>query len=237
MALDQRFFDGKLSSAVVYPEFFPLEASDRVVNLGCGVGPQLVIYRNAFREMACVDLLPERLERLREHAARYGITNFRTLCARVEATGLPPSSFEKAIAVDIIEHLPEPMKLLGEIHRLLVPGGRALVTIPVMHDRFTHALRRMKEITTGRATPLLPEGHPDRHNADLRLREWLRIFAASPLRLVAVRATTLFPPLHLYGVPRFWFTNRAVHAVDKVLCQTPGIRRLGQAWMCILRKP
>ena len=120
---------------------------------------------------------------------------------------------------------------------MATPCAVVLVTVPVMHDRWVGLARWLRRFATGRSAQELPVGHPDRHNADLSPGAWLALFHGSPLRLRRVRATTLFPPLHLYGVPRFWFTVRWIHAVDRFLCPIPGIRRLGQAWMCILEKP
>lgn len=239
MNLDRRLFMGKVLSGIVYPEYFPLHASENVVNLGCGVGPQLKTYQGSYKHMACVDLLQDRLDQLRAFAQEEGIneTAYETHCVPVEQTGLQANGFEKALCIDIIEHLNNPGAMLTEIHRLLKPGGRALVTIPMMHDHVTHLLRSIGKILGRKTSERLPEGHPDRHNTSLSRRQWMKVFEASPLKLVGAKATTLFPPLHLYGIPRFWFRVRAIHAVDRFLCSVPFLNRLGQSWMCILEKP
>ncbi len=234
--LDRRLFEGKLLSAIVYPEFFPLQSSERVVNLGCGVGPQVAIYRGQFREMVCIDLSADRIRQLEIFMAEQGMRNYTALVAPVEATGLPSSSFDRALCIDIIEHLSQPLALLQEVHRLLRPGGTALVTIPIMHDRWVHLARTLKRVFGKLSVEELPMGHPDRHNTDLSRVAWLALFRKSPLCVRRVRATTLFPPLHLAGLPRFWFTLPWVHTIDRFLCSLPLLRRLGQAWMCILEK-
>ena len=89
----------------------------------------------------------------------------------------------------------------------------------------------------GRRTHELPHGHPDAHNSDHSLREWERIMAASGFEIVRTRASTLFPPLHLYGVPRFWFTVRWIHSIDAALCRLPFLKRFGQAMLFVLKKP
>lgn len=228
--------NGKLQSGIVYPEFFPMTGTERVVNLGCGVGPQAVIYKGQYASMTCVDILEDRLEQLKEFMREHGVLNVETLRAPVEETGLPDCSFDRALAIDIIEHLPEPRKLLTEMHRLLRRGGCGLVTIPVMHDRWTALAGWLRRVFTGKGTTHLPQGHPDRHNSDLSREAWMRLIGQSPLKVVAVRATTLFPPLHLYGVPRFWFRVPMIHSIDRFFCGIPGIRRLGQAWMIIIEK-
>lgn len=236
LQLDRRLFNGKLQSGIVYPEFFPLTSNQRVVNLGCGVGPQAVIYNGMYAQMVCVDILEDRLLQLKEFMKEHGVENTEALLAPVEATGLPENSFDRALAIDIIEHLPKPEALLQEMHRLLKPGGKGLITIPVMHDRWTEFFRFIRKLFTGASTPPLPEGHPDRHNSDFSRKLWIELIQRSHLKIVAVRATSLFPPLHLYGVPRFWFTVRIIHIIDRFLCSIPGIKRLGQAWMVIIEK-
>lgn len=40
------------------------------------------------------------------------------------------NSFEVVICTEVLEHVPEPTKLLGEIKRVLKPGGRLLLSMP-----------------------------------------------------------------------------------------------------------
>ena len=43
---------------------------------------------------------------------------------------LPDGSLDVVLAVSVVEHVAEPLALLREIHRLLAPGGLALVNVP-----------------------------------------------------------------------------------------------------------
>lgn len=212
-----------------------MQASDTVANLGCGLGPQAVVYKGKFAKMVGVDLHAERLEDSKILLAEHGVTNYETLFAPVDATGLPDASFDKVLAIDIIEHVMDPVAFLREIHRLLKPGGMALISVPALHDRYVHGARAIANML-GRKTKPLPHGHLDAHNTDQSLGAWMRMIQSSPLRIVRLRASTLWPPLHLYGVPRFWFTNPVIHAVDRVLCQLPILRHLGQAGLIIVKK-
>ncbi len=235
MHLDRRLFDGKIISSRVYPECFPIAKDETVVNLGCGLGQQAVIYKDSFQKMVGVDLMQERLDASKVLLAEKGVQNYETICAPVENTGLPENSFDKAIAIDIIEHLPEPMGILDEAHRLLKPGGLLLVSVPAMHDRYVHGIKFIGRLL-GRKSHYLPAGHLDAHNTDIPLRKWLQLMKQSKLEIVSYRATTLFPPLHLFGLPRFWFTNNFIHAIDTRLCRLPGLRRIGQSCLVTLRK-
>lgn len=49
--------------------------------------------------------------------------------------GMPDSSVEEIIADDIIEHLPDKILTMNEIHRVLVPGGKAHIFVPTTDGR------------------------------------------------------------------------------------------------------
>lgn len=235
MPLDRRLFDGKVISSRIYPRFFPISQDDEVVNLGCGIGPQAVVYNGQFKRMVGVDLHQERLESSKMLLSEKGVKNYETVCAPVEATGLPDASFDKALAIDIIEHLPDPRALLMEAYRLLKPGGELLVSVPALHDHYTHAIKAVGKVL-GRKTQELPNGHLDAHNTSLSVKSWRTLIGQTPFTITRTRATTLWPPLHLYGVPRFWFTNPLIHCVDNTMAHVPPLKRLGQAYLMILRK-
>lgn len=235
MKLDRRLFDGKLISSRVYPEFFPVTPEEAVVNLGCGVGPQAVVYKGRYKRMVGVDLNRERLESSRILLGEHGVQNYETVCAPVETTGLPDASFDKALAIDIIEHLPEPAGILQETHRLLKPGGELLISVPAMHDHYVHAARFIGRLL-GRKTKELPAGHLDAHNSAFTVSGWETLARDAGFEIIRTRASTLWPPLHLYGVPRFWFTNPVIHAIDSFLCTLPVLKRFGQAYLMVLKK-
>jgi SAM-dependent methyltransferase len=44
--------------------------------------------------------------------------------------GYPDASFDEVILWHVLEHLPDPRRTLGEIHRILKPGGRIIVAVP-----------------------------------------------------------------------------------------------------------
>lgn len=234
-SIDRRLFDGKVISSRVYPEIFPIKPTESVVNLGCGLAPQAVVYKNSFARMVGVDLDEKRLDDSHILLGEKGVTNYETIAAPVEKTGLPNESFDKALAIDIIEHVIDPSLFLHEIHRLLKPGGELLVSVPAMHDHYVHVARWIGKML-GRKTTELPYGHLDAHNSNHSVGTWRKIIEKTPFTIVRTRATTLWPPLHLYGLPRFWFTNPVIHAIDRVLCSIPGLKRIGQAYLLVVRK-
>lgn len=231
---------GKILSGRILPEFFPLDPEDTVLNVGCGSGPQAVVYRNSFRKMVGIDINFERLCRARSVSAYYRIENFNVVRGNVEMLPFRKEYFDKAILLDIIEHVQRPEHLLEEAYRILKPGGMMLVTFPAMHDKFVHLVSRIA-VRLGRK----PKGNilspreswnPDAHRYDYPLQKWLSLVESKDFTLVSSRASTLFPPLHRYGIPRFWFSNNLIHAVDAFFCRRPILQNMGQALVCIFRR-
>ncbi len=231
------YLKGKLLSAAAHAEFFSTGPDDRLINLGFGDGPQAVLFADRFKTMLGVDINAERLAQARRMLDAMGVAGVELLVANVEAVPRPDNSFDVALACDIVEHVEHPDRFLAEIRRLLVPDGRLLITYPAMHDRFTDAVSAVGRLF-GRKGHAHPEGwHPDHHQQEHGVGEWRRMTEDAGFRHVRSAATTLFPPLHLYGLPRFWFSVRWIRAVDRFLCRVPGLRSLGQTVMAEFTAP
>ncbi|MFA5318148.1 MAG: class I SAM-dependent methyltransferase [Patescibacteria group bacterium] len=228
---------GKLISGIIYPEFFPINKEDEVLNIGCGDGVQAVIYRGNFKKMVGVDINQARLEVARQLTERHSIKNFFGICANAEKIPLQ-EKFDKIIAVDSIEHVIYPFRLIGESRRLLKDGGQILITFPAMHDKWENLFRFIgrKIFRRKGKTVRLPGWDPDEHQYDYNLRQWLDLMDQGRFSLIKSRASTLFPPLHYLGLPKFWFSNRLIHAIDNFLCQLPIIKNYGQSLVCVFKK-
>jgi cyclopropane fatty-acyl-phospholipid synthase-like methyltransferase len=232
-----KFKKGKLASGIVYPEFFELSASDTVLNIGCGDGVQALVYRGKFKRMVGVDINQSSLETAKKLIDQYELHNFEVINADVEQIPLT-EQFDKAIAIDIIEHVINPEKLSAEAFRLLKPGGKLLITFPAMHDKWENLFRFIgRKIFRRRGKTVYKAGwDPDQHQHDYALKRWQGIVSQAGFELQTCRATTLFPPLHYLGVPKFWFTNKYIHALDRFFCGWPVLRNYGQALVCIFEK-
>lgn len=96
---------------------------------------------------------------------------------------LPESSIDSALCTEVLEHVPNPVAVLAEVHRVLKPGGSLLLTVPflwplheVPHDwcRYTpYALRQLLGDAGFIVSELRPLGGYDRSLAQM-LALWLR---------------------------------------------------------------
>jgi len=118
-------------------------------------------------EVLATDLTPAMLERARTHA-RPGI-DFRVLDGM--ALDLPDASFDAALLHMVLEVIPDPVRCLAEVARVLRPGGRVTVFDKFLPDGdrpgalrraflalldfvFTSTNRRMGEILARSGAPL-----------------------------------------------------------------------------------
>jgi ubiquinone/menaquinone biosynthesis C-methylase UbiE len=231
------FNKGKLLSGKVYPQLFPISEEDTVLNIGCGDGVQAIVYEGKFKKMVGVDLNKDRLEVAEKLTSAYGIRNFSSLCANVEDIPID-EKYNKIIAIDIIEHVINPEKVLESVSRLLKDDGKLLITFPVLHDKWENFFRFVgRKILRRKGKTIRLEGwDPDEHQYDFSLKDWFKMLDKKSFLITKYRATTMFPPLHYLGIPRFWFSNKIIHKLDSFFCKLPLFRDFGQSAVCICEK-
>jgi len=88
--------------------------------------------------------------------------------ADLQDTGLPDAQYDTIICTQVLQHLPEPARAIGEIARMLKPGGKAIFSVPHLvwlhnepHDymRFTsHGMKFLLEAAGLKAVSLQPVG-------------------------------------------------------------------------------
>jgi ubiquinone/menaquinone biosynthesis C-methylase UbiE len=106
--------------------FLPhLRPGMRLLDCGCGVGSITLGLAAAVAPAAVVglDLQPVQIERARALAAARGVRNVRFEVGSVYALPLPDASVEAVFAHTLLLHLREPLRALGEMRRVLTPGG------------------------------------------------------------------------------------------------------------------
>lgn len=98
----------------------------RVLEVGVGTGLALPLYAREKR-ISGIDLSPQMLDRARKRAADGGLTNVETLAEMdAEAMSFSDGSFDIAVAMFVASVVPHPHRLVGEMRRVVVPGGQLL---------------------------------------------------------------------------------------------------------------
>lgn len=111
----------------------------RLLEVGSGVGAQTEILLRRFPDLhvTCVDLSTGQLDAARRNLGRMPWVEGRYALQQADATDLPfePRSFDGAFLCWVLEHVPEPARVLGEVRRVLAPGAVVYLT-EVMNASF-----------------------------------------------------------------------------------------------------
>ena len=99
----------------------------RVLDAGCGFGQWSLALARANGLADAADASPERLAVLDRLASAAGVRNVRTRPCRIEALPFPSESFNAVLCYGVI-FLTDWKRALGELRRVLRPGGRLYVT-------------------------------------------------------------------------------------------------------------
>jgi ubiquinone/menaquinone biosynthesis C-methylase UbiE len=107
---------------------------DRVVDLGCGLGLTLALLLAGVEAglVAGVDAAGDALRDAAQLRPRRAV-GFGLLRADLAARlPLADAAFDRALCHNVLEALPDPQRFLREVHRVLRPGGRLLLS----HDDY-----------------------------------------------------------------------------------------------------
>jgi phosphatidylethanolamine/phosphatidyl-N-methylethanolamine N-methyltransferase len=108
-------------------EALKLKPGDRVLEVGVGTGISLPLYPRDVR-ITGIDVSREMLEKARARVARAKLTNVDALLEMdAEAMAFPDASFDKVVAMYVVSVVPQPAKLLEELHRVCRPHGEIFV--------------------------------------------------------------------------------------------------------------
>lgn len=97
----------------------------RLLDVGCGDGAFLALAQTRGWTGLGFDYETRMIELARQKGVDAQATDFETFCK-----GRAPGEFDAATLFDVLEHTPEPARLLALVRSLLKEGGRLAVTLP-----------------------------------------------------------------------------------------------------------
>jgi len=107
----------------------PLE-DKALLEIGCGIGiDTLTLARLGLGEVVGIDLTDTSIRIASQRARHAGMHNVCFQVGNGEALPFPGNRFDIVYSFGVIHHTPSIASVIAEIHRVLKPGGRALVMI------------------------------------------------------------------------------------------------------------
>ncbi|BBG04343.1 MULTISPECIES: class I SAM-dependent methyltransferase [Pseudonocardia] len=110
-------------------ELVGLAPGGTLVDLGCGRGgPGLLVAREHRARLVGVDVVPVAVADAARRSRELGRAGARFVVGSFTGTGLPAASADAVMSIDALWMVQDKPAALAEVHRILVPGGRFVLT-------------------------------------------------------------------------------------------------------------
>ncbi len=116
-------------------EMLHLGPSSDAVDIACGPGTTALTLAPKVRRVACVDFSEGMLQQLRRNIDRAGLSNVEPCQADGQALPYGDASFDVGVSMFGLMFFPNRAKGFAELHRVLRPGGEAVVSSWAPFDR------------------------------------------------------------------------------------------------------
>ncbi len=151
----------------------------RLYEIGCGPGWALEVFREAGFEVGGCDVSPAAVDRARE-------LGLEVSCRDVENGPVADAGQDVIVALEVLEHLEEPLPVLREMCEATPEGGRLVVSLPNEY----HLVSRLAKLV-GRSNPG-DEDDPHLHHFGRSSAQ--RLFEAAGLEVLGRLDDSIVPP-------------------------------------------
>jgi 2-polyprenyl-6-hydroxyphenyl methylase / 3-demethylubiquinone-9 3-methyltransferase len=103
-------------------------AGARILDVGCGGGLLCEALARAGAKVTGIDLAPGMIEVARLHAAEQGLDITYEVVSAEEIVGTEPAGFDVVTCMEMLEHVPDPERMMGTLGALVRPGGAVFVS-------------------------------------------------------------------------------------------------------------
>lgn len=103
-----------------------LQPGMTVLDIGPGNGRYTVAaaqWVGAAGQVVAIDIEPKMTQRVQQRASADGVTNVAPLVASAHDLPFGEATFDAATMITVMGEIPDPVRALGEVGRVLVPGG------------------------------------------------------------------------------------------------------------------
>jgi 2-polyprenyl-3-methyl-5-hydroxy-6-metoxy-1,4-benzoquinol methylase len=163
---------------------------ERLLDVGCDTGGFLLA---AQEEVGIVPVGLDVAHRSIEQARREGIEGY---CTALEAAPPELTNFRMITAIDLIEHVVDPLSLLSEIRSRLAPGGIAYLETPHIRSSVYRFGKMLAAIAGTKMAPTLERLFPAQHLHHFTTESFGRLVRSAGLEPASI-TTRVLPPSDL----------------------------------------
>lgn len=102
-------------------------AGKHLLEIGCGLGFDAIEFVKLGVRVTATDLTPANVNLATRHFALAGVTPEAVRVEDAFDLSFPDATFDAVYSLGVLAHVAEPARMIAEIHRVLRPGGRALI--------------------------------------------------------------------------------------------------------------
>ena len=196
-------------------EGFPITAADVVLDVGCGDGGNIYFAGQQGAHVAFIDVEPERVAETERRARTSQARDVIPIVSDCNPIPLPDGYASVVICTEVLEHVPDPERLVAELVRVGGPGARYLISVP---DPVAESVQRK----------LAPASF-------FREPNHIRTFERDAFMQLLMRHGLLIERMHGYGFfwsvwwAMFWSCDAAGEGRSH-----PALQHWSQSWMAML---
>ena len=110
------------------------QAGELILDVGCGNARDLIPILIKGSKVVGVDISPQMIEEARHELESSALSGYELKVGDATHLDFPDAYFDKVIASEMIEHIPDWQKALSEMHRVLKPSGEIVISTPNRHS-------------------------------------------------------------------------------------------------------
>ena len=119
-------------------------AGQRLLDLGCGIGNDAARFARGGAGVTGIDLAPRAVELASRNFESRGLCG-QFAVMNGEALDFPDASFDVVYCHTVLHFTPQPGRMIEEIHRVLRPGGTAILMV-VNQRSWLRAMHRLAKV-------------------------------------------------------------------------------------------
>ena len=108
----------------------PILPSDIVLDVGCGDGGNVYFCGQQGAHVAFTDIEPARVAETERRARSSRARGVEPIVSDCDPIPLPDGYANVVICTEVLEHVPDPKRLVAELVRVGAPGARYLISVP-----------------------------------------------------------------------------------------------------------